>query len=227
MNNKIWKIIPALDVTDLQRIRQLVTAIDKHPLIYGYKVGFSLGLTFGLPQVAETIRAISDKPIIYDHQKAATDIPDTGKLFARVMQESGMNEVILFPQAGPATEEAWIQAVHEADLKVIVGGIMTHPKYRESEGGYLKDKAMVEMYRLAYGAGVRDFVVPLTKPQATGEIFDKAGLDDNCRFYSPGFGRQGGDPADFDFLRTHYLIIGRALLNADNPIKYLDQLYLP
>lgn len=219
---KKWKIIPALDVTDLQRLRQLITDIDSHPLIYGYKVGFSLGLTFGLPRVLEEIRAVSAKPVIYDHQKAATDIPDTGELFARVMKESGLDEVILFPQAGPATEEAWIAAIQEAGMKVIVGGIMTHPRYRESEGGYLKDEAVVEMYRLAYGAGVRDFVVPLTKPQATKEIYVKAGLDDSCHFYSPGFGKQGGDPAAFDFLQMHYLIIGRALLNAVDRYGYLD-----
>jgi len=186
-----------------------------------------LGLTFGLPRVTEVIRSISSKPIIYDHQKAATDIPDTGKLFVRVMKESGIDEVILFPQAGPATEEAWIKAVQEAGLKVIVGGIMTHPQYRESEGGYLKDAAVVDMYRLAYGAGVRDFVVPLTKPLATREIFEQAGLDEGCRFYSPGYGKQGGDPAAFDFLRTHYLIIGRALLNSASPEEYLNTLVFP
>ena len=220
--NKIRKIIPALDVTDLKRLEALIKEIDSQELIYGYKAGFSLGLTHGLPRVVATIRKYSDKPIIYDHQKAATDIPDTGKLFAKTMKDSGVDEVILFPQAGPVTLEAWVKAVQELDMKVIVGGIMTHPKFVVSEGGFIRDEAVIEMYRKSFELGVRDFVVPLTKPEATKKLYKEAGLDETCSFYSPGFGKQGGDAAQFAFLKTHYMIIGRSLLQAEHPLEYLN-----
>jgi len=218
---KTRKVIPALDVTDLNRLEQLIEAIDGQEIIYGYKAGFSLGLTHGLPKVVETIRKYSDKPIIYDHQKAATDIPDTGKLFAQTMKDSGIDEVILFPQAGPATLEAWVKAVQEQEMKVIVGGIMTHPKFVVSEGGFIRDEAVIEMYRNSFELGVKDFVMPLTKPDAVKKLYKEAELDESCAFYSPGFGKQGGDAAQFAFLKTHYLIIGRALLQSLNPLKYL------
>lgn len=222
MQDKVRKVIPALDVTDLDKIKPLLKAIGNDDFIYGFKIGFSLGLGFGLPQVVNTIREFSDKPIIYDHQKAATDIPDTGKLFARTMKESGIDEVILFPQAGPATLDAWVQAVHEDKLKVIVGGIMTHPKFVASEGGYITDTAVVDIYNRSFNHNVRSFVVPLTKPDVTRTVYAKAGLSETCVFYSPGFGKQGGDAAQFDFLKTHYLIIGRSLLQAENPVEYLQ-----
>ena len=220
--SKTRKVIPALDVTDLNRIESLIKAIDKLDIIYGYKAGFSLGLTHGLPKVVETIRKYSDKPIIYDHQKAATDIPDTGKLFAQTMKDSGIDEVILFPQAGPVTLEAWVQAVQELKMKVIVGGIMTHPKFVVSEGGFIRDEAVIEMYQKSFELGVRDFVVPLTKPEATKKLYEQAGLDESCAFYSPGFGKQGGDAARFAFIKTHFLIIGRSLLQAKSPFQYLE-----
>ncbi len=219
--SKTRKVIPALDVTDLNRIESLIKTIDQQDIIYGYKAGFSLGLTHGLPKVVETIRKFSDKPIIYDHQKAATDIPDTGKLFAKTMKESGIDEVILFPQAGPVTLEAWVKAVQELGMKVIVGGIMTHPKFVVSEGGFIRDEAVIEMYRKSFELGVRDFVVPLTKPEATKTLYEQAGLDESCAFYSPGFGKQGGDAAQFAFLKKHYMIIGRSLLGAEDPLGYL------
>lgn len=219
---KIRRVIPALDVKDMQAVERIVKAVDSHPLIYGYKVGFSLGLTFGLPRVVETIRKLSQKPIIYDHQKAATDIPDTGKLFSAVMKDSGLDEVILFPQAGPATLQAWVEALKEQDLTVIVGGIMTHPKFVVSEGGYIRDDGVWEMYRLSHSLGVDRFVAPLTKPEATWKLYREAGLDNKCTFYSPGYGKQGGDARQFSFLNTHYLIIGRSLLQADDPQTYLD-----
>lgn len=219
---KTIKIIPALDLTDLDKLVRLVQAVDKHPLIYGYKLGFTLGLMNGLPSVCELIGKYSRKPLIYDHQKAATDIPSTGKLFADIMKRSGIREVILFPQAGPETLKAWSQSLMGMDLKVIVGGIMTHPAYLESEGGFIRDTAGTEIYRLAYTEGIRDFVVPLTKPEETERIFREAGLNDQCTFYSPGFGSQGGDPTRFPLISRHYLIVGRSLLNAEEPAKYLD-----
>jgi len=215
------KIIPALDLTDLDKLEKLIKSVDKHPLIYGYKLGFTLGLMYGLPKVCELIIKHSQKPLIYDHQKAATDIPSTGKLFAEIMISSGVQEVILFPQAGPETLKAWNQALKEKDLKVIVGGIMTHPAYLESEGGFIRDTSGTDIYRLAYEQGVRDFVVPLTKPEETERIFREAGLDDTCTFYSPGYGSQGGDPARFPMIASHYLIVGRSLLNAEDPEKYV------
>ncbi len=221
MSNKIVKVIPALDVTDLDRIKKLVSAVSNIDIIYGYKVGFSLGLKYGLPKVVETIREFSDKPIIYDHQKAGTDIPDTGQLFAETMDSAGVDEVILFPQAGPNTLHAWVSAVMERDLRVIVGGVMTHPGYLVSEGGFIRDEAVTEMYRMAYDQGVRSFVVPLTKPQAVLKLYEQAGLNNECEFYSPGFGKQGGDLKQFDFLKKHFLIIGRSLLQAEDPGEYL------
>jgi len=221
--DKIRKVIPALDVTDLEKIKNLIRQIDGNDLIYGYKVGFALSLTFGLPRVVEVIRSLSQKPIIYDHQKAATDIPATGKLFAKTLKNSGVDEVILFPQAGPATLIAWVNAGLNENLKVIVGGIMTHPQFVASEGGFINDEAITRIYRMAYDAGVWDFVVPLTKAQATKTVYNQAYLNERCNFYSPGYGKQGGDVRQFDFLKNHYIIIGRSLLNADNPGVYLKK----
>ncbi len=219
--NNIRKMIPALDITDLDKIKALIEKIDDLDFVYGYKTGFSLALTHGLPKVTEAIRSVSAKPIIYDHQKAATDIPDTGKLFNKIMKEAGVNEVILFPQAGPVTLKAWVESVLENEMKVIVGGIMTHPAFVESEGGFIKDEAVTEIYRLAYQAGARDFVVPLTKPDATKKLYESAGLDESCNFYSPGYGKQGGDAAQFSFLKTHYLIVGRSLFGAEDAVEYV------
>jgi len=220
---RVRKLIPALDTDDLQKMEALVRAVDESPLIYGYKIGFIAGLTHGLGRVVQTIRRHSSKPIIYDHQKAATDIPDMGTKFAALMAGSGLDEVILFPQAGPATLEAWVKALQEAGRTVIVGGIMTHPKYRISEGGYLDDAAILDIYTRSYALGVRHFVVPLTKPEAVRDVFKALGEPTDCAFYSPGFGKQGGDPAQFDFLQTHYLIVGRALLQAPDPVAYLKK----
>jgi len=217
------RLIPALDVTDLETVDRLAAAIGRHPAVYGFKVGFALGLTHGLGRVVAAIRRHSDRPVIYDHQKAATDIPDTGSLFAGTMKGAGVDEVILFPQAGPETLAAWIQALRERELKIIVGGLMTHPAYMASEGGFLADEGIERIYRLAVDAGVKAFVVPLTKPEAVEALVRAVPFPADAAFYSPGFGKQGGDPARFASIRTHHLIAGRSLLESRDPAFWVDR----
>ena len=156
-------VIPACDVP-LEVYERIVKEIGDVEKIGGYKVGFFLGLDYGLPKVVELTRKYTDKPIIYDHQKAGTDIPDLGVKFVDICKKAGVDAVILFPQSGPETEEKWIKAAQEKDLGVIVGGLMTHPRYVRSEGGYLADGAIMEMYSNAADLGVADFVVPGNRP---------------------------------------------------------------
>ncbi len=220
---KKYSLIPALDHPDLARVDKLIAAVGRHPAISAFKVGFTLGLSYGLPKVVETIRRHSDKTIIYDHQKAGTDIPATGELFARTMREAEIDTAILFPQAGPETLEAWVRALIDSGRGVLVGGAMTHPAYLRSEGGYLCDEGVVDIYRRARDLGVKGFVMPLTKPAVARRLFDLAGLGRESELYSPGFGAQGGVADEFDFVLSHHLIVGRALLAAPDPGHWLNQ----
>lgn len=212
-------LVPALDC-DLERAIEIVSKVDAVEGVYGYKVGFVLGLGYGLPEVVRRIREKSKKPVIYDHQKAATDIPDTGVAFAKTLAKAGIDEAILFPQAGPATLEAWTRALQAEKLKVIVGGVMTHAKYLASEGGFLQDDRILGAYAEAAKLGVKAFVVPMTKPERVREVAERLGAGD-WEFYSPGLGAQGGTFAGFESVRRHYAIVGRSLLEAADPAGYL------
>ena len=186
-------VIPACDVETLEQFEELVKQTAKVDGIGGYKIGFELGLGFGLPAVVAAARKHTDKPIIYDHQKAGTDIPDTGKNYAKVMKRSGVDTVIFFPQAGPETERAWIYHALDNGLNVIVGGRMTHPAYAVSEGGFITDEGALDMYRIAARAGVNNFVVPGNKPDVIKQVRDVVEAEGvSPVFYAPGFIAQGG-----------------------------------
>ncbi|MEK7299193.1 MAG: orotidine 5'-phosphate decarboxylase / HUMPS family protein [Candidatus Margulisiibacteriota bacterium] len=211
-------LIPSCDV-DLPDFERLVKDTADLPGIGAYKLGFELGLAYGLPRVVEVARRYTDKPMIYDHQKAATDIPDTGAKFAKVVKKAGINSVILFPQAGPITEAAWIKASRDEGLHVMVGGLMTHQGYAASDGGYLSDVGIWNMYRVAAKAGVRDFVIPGTKPDAIKPLLDElAVLVDHPVYYSPGLGTQGGSFATMLSVvkAPWHPIVGRSLYTATN-----------
>lgn len=211
-------VIPACDVP-LELYERIVRETANIEGIGGYKVGFFLGLDYGLPKIVEIARKYTDKPIIYDHQKAGTDIPDMGGKFAKICKKSGIDAVILFPQSGPETEKAWIEAAKKEGLGVIVGGLMTHPKYKKSEGGFLADESILEMYMIAADLDVKDFVVPGNRPDDIRRI--REALEEKeiaPRFYAPGFVAQGGEITEATKVAGDHwhAIVGRGIYKAEN-----------
>lgn len=190
-------LIVAADVPSIRRLGKLVEAARDMQGVGAFKLGFSVGLE-GLREAVSVVRSElgRDFPVIYDAQKAATDIPATGTLFAQALRRARVNAAILFPFTGPATQEAWTNACLGEGLKVIVGGIMTHEKFLVSEGGYIDDSAVECIYRNACKQGVRDFVVPGTKINWVQKIYswlvEELG-EGNFTLYAPGFVTQGGD----------------------------------
>ncbi len=216
--NRDRSIIPACDA-DLDIYEKIVQETADIDGVGGYKIGFFLGLKYGLPKIVDIAREYTDKPIIYDHQKAGTDIPDTGGKFAEVCKDAGVDAVIFFPQAGPETEKAWIESAHEEGLGVIVGGEMTHKGYKKSEGGYIDDGALDEIYTNAANLGVTDFVVPgnrLERISHYKDILKSRGIEPI--FYAPGFVAQGGKITDAAEVSGEYwhAIVGRGIYESDN-----------
>ena len=241
--NRDRSVIPACDV-DLETFRGILEATADVEGVGGYKIGFFLVLEHGLKDIVGMAKQYApDKPVIYDHQKAGTDIPDTGARFAEVCANAGVDAVILFPQSGPETEYAWISAAQGFGLDVIVGGEMTHLGYLESDtvgeareeyakfeeigfempSGFLRMDAPEEMYEIAARMGVTDFVVPGNKPDAIRHyrsIIEGCGVAEPA-FYSPGLVTQGGDiseGAEAAGDRFH-AIVGRGIYEAEDMRK--------
>lgn len=220
-------IIPACDFDSIEEYEKLVKETCSLEKIGAYKIGFELGLKYGLGKVVEVTRKHTEKPIIYDHQKAATDVPFTGKKFAKVCAEAGIDAIILFPQAGPETEKEWIKACAEEGLGVIVGGEMTHAAYLKADGGFLEDDAPMRMYEVAIENGVKEFVVPGNKPEKIKkyrEFFESKGIEPIL--YSPGLVAQGGEISDSGKAagKNWHAIVGRGIYAAEDMKKAAEEL---
>lgn len=209
-------VIVACDVQTLEELRQLVEATSSVNGIVGYKIGFMLGLGWGLRNVADSIRDISDLPIIYDHQKAGTDIPQMGAAFAETMKQAGVNAAILFPQAGPHTEEAFIAALKKENIIPMVHGEMTS-QFLQKDGGFVADSAPEQIYEIAARLGVEYFIAPGNKPDSTRKYVNIISRFVKPKICMPGIGRQGGDISNA-FASCNgfpaYAIIGSAIYGA-------------
>ena len=213
-------IIPSCDVSDLSKLKELVKETCSVEGIGAYKIGLEICLPYGIPAVVDAIRKFTELPIIYDHQKAATDIPELGKKFAKAVK--GVDAAILFPFTGPETEKEWIKACRKEKLGIIVGGEMTHKGFLESEGGFISEKEALKIYETAASEKINDYVVPGNKPDKIKiyrGFLEARGI--KPVFYSPGLISQGGDITESAKAAGDkwHAIIGRALYNAKDVNK--------
>lgn len=157
-------IVLAADVFFLENLRKLVEQAIGISQVVGIKAGFLLTLKYGLPSIVKAVNKISSLPIIYDHQKAATDIPAMGRPFAETYRNAGVKGVIFFPQAGPKTLRVFVSAAFDHEIEPFLELAMTHPQYLSNEGGYIVSAAPEKICAVGMELGVRNFVLPGTKP---------------------------------------------------------------
>jgi len=210
-------VIVACDVESIEALKNLVEKTCHVEGIGGYKLGSILTIGYGLPSLVSVVRKLTNLPIIYDHQKAMTDIPSLGKEFATVVKKAGADAMIGFPQSGPQTQIEWIKACNSINLNVIIGGEMTHPNYLRSDRGYIANEALDEIYTLAAKMGVNDFVVPGNKIDRISHY--KQILEPLCKdltLYSPGLISQGGIITEAAKVAgdSWHAIVGRAIFEA-------------
>jgi len=229
-------LVVSCDVS-YEALPSLVAETSKVEGVAAYKVGSLLALQVGLPLVRrEVVRAAQDSyrlRIIYDHQKAGTDIPQMAEPLLDVCVRSGVHSTIIFPMAGPETLRhwcrAWRQMTREHVHDLIVGAAMTHPEFMVSENGFIADEMPDRVFRDALKYGIRSFVLPATKLYYAERLL-RAYLTVECpgfegepiNVYTPGLGRQ---QADVDVAKVTfggrpefawYPIIGSAIYKAED-----------
>lgn len=132
--------------------------------------------------------------MIYDHQKAATDVPHTGSIFSEAVAEAEVDYAILFPFSGPSTQIAWIESLKKAGVIPIVGGILTVPDFLNGNGGYIHDGAPLEIFKTASNMGVKDYVLPANNLKLLKHYKEWINsMVESPIYYLPGLGSQGGD----------------------------------
>jgi len=217
-------IYVACDV-QLPEYDTLVKVLSNEPAIVGFKVGFALGLTGTLAAISFLAHKNNpDTKVMYDHQKAGTDVPFTGEIFAEVMKMSEVDQAIIFPLAGPVTQKDWTQYLQKKNITPVVGGAMTHDHFWNADGGYMDKGSVEHIYRLSAQLGVTHFVMPGNQPYLIEQLIQVV-LDNGCPVdelvvMSPGLS------SDESILRAHetvgnytfYPIIGRRIYEADNPL---------
>jgi orotidine-5'-phosphate decarboxylase len=211
-------IVPSCDMGDMHRFIELMRQTHDVPGIGGYKIGSALAVGYSLPKLVDVARKFTDLPLVYDHQKWMTDVPGMGLAFINNVKASGIDALVGFPLSGQATQREYIALAKEKGLELVVGGEMTAPEFKRSDGGYIADEALASMYTFSANMGINNFFVPGTKVDriAFYNRLLQSEVQTQVSFWSTGFVAQGGIVADAARAagESFHATVGRAIYEA-------------
>lgn len=216
-------IMPALDVESADDACRIVEQTTRIEGIVAYKLGLTLTLRGGLSSAVEQLRAVTDLPVIYDHQKAGADLPDMAKKFASTCKEAGADGLILFPIAGPTAVKQFVGQTIAQGLLPLVGGDLPLPDYNARNGGFVSGNALNQIFEQSIEIGARHFIVPATDTRKIRRITRL--LHEHIAtpaLFMPGIGALGGsvETAFKAAPRCHvYAVVGRGIYGAGDPAE--------
>jgi len=214
--------IKNLKTKTLDNIKQL------HPFLCGIKLNFHLLL----PLSGKEILKINKTAHRYGLQTIAdiklNDIGNTNRITTENLWNLGFDAVIANPIMGLDSLKNLVNSSHKYDKGVITLCHMSAPEAKLSYDMEVKMGKKQQLYQLfldwALTAKVDGIVVGATFPKIIQYCSKKAGK--NLSIFSPGVGTQGGNANEVIFAGTNYLIVGRTILNAKNPVNVAKELQL-
>lgn len=229
-------IIPALDTELGKSILYIDRLIGLKDEITGLKIGSDIIDNYGYYTTKALFNDIGvGYDIIIDLQKRATDIPDQIKKQVRDgVKNLGAKAYIGSPlgsgSAYGLTEktvgslEAFVDVCREYGIDPIVVLEMTQPGATR----FSSPEACEELARISMELGVKYFVAPATRPHRI-EVYRKI-IGSEGEIISPGAGKQKTGDVVLDAVEAikagaDHLVIGRGLLQADDPISTGKRIY--
>ena len=194
-------VILALDVTSREEAIRVAEAVRDH--VDAIKINWPLILGAGPGMITEMARL---RPVVCDMKIA--DIPNTNRLIVEQTMARGAEAVICQGFTGTDSVKACVEA---AGGQVFVVTEMSHPGGTQFTAPVAEKTALI-----AKEAGARGIVAPATRPDRVAELRKIIG---DLEIISPGVGAQGGKASDALRAGATYVIVGRAIYQADDPAE--------
>lgn len=214
-------VIVALDADSVEACRRTIDATTGVAGVVGYKLGMTSVLRLGLAEAVRQMRAHTDLPLLYDHQKAGPDVFDMAAKFAALCAEAKVDGLILFPTAGPRSVEGFVGETLKRGLLPLVGGDLPFPDYNVSGGGYVADDALERIIDKSVSLGATHFVVPGNTPAKLRHHAERLrGRLAEPVFVVPGIGPLGGKIGELVRAAPGASVlgvVGRAVYDAKDP----------
>ena len=215
--------IPKLEAKTIQNIKSL------HEYLCGIKINFHLLLKLGKKEIQKINKTANDYGLQTIADIKLNDIGNTNLITIENLWELGFDAVIVNPIMGNQSLKNLVQNSHEMGKGVISLCHMCAPEARISyELNVIKQKnsKKTPLYQIFLDWAIKNesdgIIVGATYPDIIKFCKQKVGK--KVQIYSPGIGTQGGNPSIAKKLGSDFLIVGRTILNAQNPTQVAKKL---
>ena len=203
-----------LESKTIQNIKTL------HPYLCAIKLNFHLLLPLGSKQISKINKTAHSFGLQTIADIKLNDIGNTNKVTTENLWDLGFDAVIANPIMGLDSLKNLVKLSHKKEKGVITLCHMSAPEARLSYDMEIKLEKKQQLYQLfldlAIKSKVDGIIVGATFPKIIS--YCKKQVGKNLSIYSPGVGTQGGNAKEVISAGTNYLIVGRSILNAKNPV---------
>ena len=204
----------------LQNIKKL------NPYLCAIKLNFHLLLPLSSKEIIKINKTAHDYGLQTIADIKLNDIGNTNRVTTEHLWNLGFDAVIANPIMGLDSLKNLVKSSHKEKNGVITLCHMSAPEARLSYDMEIKLGKKQKLYQLflnwALTAKVDGIVVGATFPKIIQYCSKQAGK--NLSIFSPGVGTQGGNASEVISSGTDYLIVGRTILNAKNPVNVAKEL---
>ena len=216
-NNKI----PKLEAKTIQNIKTL------HEYVCGIKINFHLLLKLGKKEIQKINNISHDYGLQTIADIKLNDIGNTNSITAENLWELGFDALIANPIMGNQSLKNLIKDSHKRGNGVISLCHMSAPEaklsYELKIKSMSKDKQLYQLFLdWAISSRVDGIIVGATYPKIISHCKNTA--KSKLSIFSPGVGTQGGSASKAKKLGSDFLIVGRTILNSNNPLETIKKL---
>ena len=205
----------------IQNIKKL------NPYLCGIKLNFHLLLPLSAKEIIKINKTAHDFGLQTIADIKLNDIGNTNRVTTEHLWNLGFDAVIANPIMGLDSLKNLVKSSHKQQKGVITLCHMSAPEAKLSYDMEIKMGKKQQLYQLflnwALTAKVDGIVVGATFPKIIQYCSKQAGK--NLNIFSPGVGTQGGNASEVISSGTNYLIVGRTILNAKNPVSVAKELH--
>lgn len=214
------RIVLALDIADQSHLQKhAIDLIEKTvPYISAVKVNFHLLLPLSSDDISKINKAAHNRDLQTIADIKLNDIGSTNEAAVKILFDAGFDAVIANPFVGyDGALDAAFKVAKKTSNGIILLTYMSHPAAKDGYGLTLSSKRRVFEVFVARAiawkaAGV---VVGATSPEKIAGV--RKMLPKKILIFSPGIGAQGGDAKKSIKAGSDFLIVGRTIIEAEDP----------
>lgn len=215
LDNKSVEKLESVTIKNINTLNEFLCAI---------KFNFHLILPLGVKNLRKINKIAHDVGLQTIADIKLNDIGNTNMIAAERLWESGFDAIIVNPIIGPENLETLVLSAHKSNHGIISLVHTSHPGAKLGYGVLIKNfesKKQSKLHELflewSLSSKTDGIVVGATVPEIIVTCHKKT--KGKCDIYSPGVGTQGGDPKKTLSSGANYLIVGRTIFNAKDPVK--------